>query len=386
MKIRNFVLTTLVLSVVIGVAVWFYYEYAGRAEQKKPQAASPAHLNSRELRFPADSPQLSFIKVESVLALPEPLLDPLNARITYDENYTVRISSPIAGRVTRILVQPGDRVTAGQTLIALDAPDFAVAAADVAKSGADLQFKQKAYSRASELYKAEVIARKDFDVAESELRQAEAENNRARMRLRNLDPSPRNAGEAGFALRAPMAGIVAERNVNPGSEVRPDAPGPLFVITDPTHLWVIIDLPERFLGKVHVGQKVTIDVDAYPGGDFPAQVASIGEVLDPATRRVQVRCVVNNPNRQLKPEMYARATPIVDERVKLPRIPNSALLTRGLYSFIFVEKEPGVFERRQVTLGLQGRSESYVKEGLAGGERVVTVGALLLNSELAGVD
>ena len=96
--------------------------------------------------------------------------------------------------------------------------------------------------------------------------------------------------------------------------------------------------------------------------------------------------MLDNPHRLLKPEMYARVTPLADTLEKLPRIPNSALLTAGLYSFIFVEKEPGVFEKRQVTLGLQGRSESYVKQGLAGGERVVTAGALLLNSELAGVD
>lgn len=385
-RARNFIFTAIAAALVIAAAMWFITQNPGRGGEPKPQAAGPAQLNARELRFPADSPQLSFIKVEAVLALPEPLLDPLNARITYDENYTVRVSSPIAGRVTRISAQPGDRVAAGQTLIVLDAPDYAGAAADVAKSRADLQFKQKGYARANELYQAEVIARKDFDSAESDLRQAEAENNRARMRLRNLDPAADGAASAFFALRSPMAGVVAERNVNPGSEVRPDAPNPLFVITDPAHLWVMIDLPERYLGKIRVGQKVMVDVDAYPGGDFPAQVVSIGEVLDPATRRVQVRCVINNPNRQLKPEMYARATPINDEHVKLPRIPNSALLTVGLYSFIFVEKEPGVFEKRQVTLGLQGRSESYVKRGLADGERVVTVGALLLNAELAGVD
>ena len=79
-------------------------------------------------------------------------------------------------------------------------------------------------------------------------------------------------------------------------------------------------------------------------------------------------------------------TPLADSRVKLPRIPNSALLTVGLYSYVFVERELGVFERRQVMLGLQGRSESYVKQGLADGDRVVTAGALLLNSELAGVE
>ena len=84
--------------------------------------------------------------------------------------------------------------------------------------------------------------------------------------------------------------------------------------------------------------------------------------------------------------MYARVTPLTGKQNLLPRIANSSLITEGLYSFVFVEKEPGVFERKRVELGLQGRSVSYVKAGLAEGDRVVTGGALLLNSELAGVD
>jgi cobalt-zinc-cadmium efflux system membrane fusion protein len=370
----------------VAVAVWLYMKLAERNSERSLPVASPSQSSARELHFAPGSPQLSFIKVEAVQALPEPLLEPLSARVAYDENHTVRVSSPIAGRVTRIQVQPGDRVAAGQPLVTLDSPEFAAAAADLAKSGADLQQKQKAYARSGELYQGGVIAHKDFEAAENDLRQAEAENLRARLRLRNLDAGSGGTGSAAYTLRASIAGVVAERNVNPGAEVRPDAPNPLFVITDPTHLWVMIDLPERHLGKVHVGQKVTIEVDAYPGGDFWGQVSSIGEVLDPATRRVQVRCVVDNRSRRLKPEMYARVTPIEDERVKLPRVQNSALITQGLYSFVFVEKEPGLFEKRQVTLGLQGRSESYVRQGLEAGERVVSAGALLLNADLAGGD
>jgi cobalt-zinc-cadmium efflux system membrane fusion protein len=203
-------------------------------------------------------------------------------------------------------------------------------------------------------------------------------------RLRNLNPGRATGSGPAYELRAPFAGVVAERNVNPGSEVRPDAPNPLFVITDPTHLWIIVDVPERDLAAVRVKQNVVIEVDAYPDQRFEGRIAAIGEVLDPSTRRVQVRCVVDNPQRLLKPEMYARVTPLAGTKNRLPRIQNSALLTEGLYSFVFVEKEPGVFERRQVELGLKGRNVSYVRRGLAEGDRVVTIGTLLLNSELSG--
>ena len=146
----------------------------------------------------------------------------------------------------------------------------------------------------------------------------------------------------------------------------------------------MVDVPEKYLGKVTVGQRASVETDAFPGADFVARVASIGEVLDPATRRVQVRCVIDNPQRRLKPEMFVRVTPMPDEARKLVRIPNSALLTEGLYSHVFVEKEKGLFEKRRISLGLQGREDSYVKEGLTEGERVVISGALLLNAELAG--
>ena len=372
---------------VLIVAAYLFYRYVdtGHSAEKPQQPAAAQAGSSRELRYPPTAPQLNYIKIQQVESLPEPLLDPLNGRITYDENHTARVSTPITGRVVAIRAQPGDTVAAGQPLLEIDSPDYAQALADVNKTGADLRQKQTAYRRAKELVDAEVIARKDYEAAQADLAQSEAEYNRAIARFNNLTQG-KGTRDQRFVLRAPISGIVSERKTNPGSEVRPDAQDPLFVITEPSHLWVIIDLPERLLGAVRPGQRVVVEVDAYPNERFAAKVASIGEVLDPATRRVQVRCVLDNPKRLLKPEMYARVTPLADGDTKLPRVPNSALITEGLYNFIFVEKEPGVFEKRRVTLGLQGRTESYVKQGLKEGERIVTVGPLLLNSELAGLN
>lgn len=386
MKHRKLLIILLILA--SAAAVYF----AVRGNESSPatkQSAVPgkARATLTELRYPSDSPQLAYLEIKPILALPEPLLEPLNARVAYDDNYTARVTSPVAGRIVKIGVQPGDAVRAGQPLVWLDSPEYGGAVADVAKSDADLHQKQGAFNRAKTLFDGDVLARKDFESAQADLRQAEAENKRTRLRLANLTRGKDGGGDnEKYVLRAPIAGIVAETRANPGAEVRPDAADPLFVITNPAHLWVIIDLPEKYLNKVSVGQKVLVDVDAYPGGDFTGHVASIGAVLDPATRRVQVRCVVDNPSLLLKPEMYARVTLVADEQHKLPRIPNSAIITQGLYSFIFIEKELGVFEKRRIVLGLQGRGESYVKAGLGENERVVTRGALLLNSELAGND
>lgn len=354
--------------------------------QPKPPQVAESQGAAREaadtLHFAADAPQLSFLRIMPVKAFPEPLAEALNARLAYDDNHTARVFSPINGRVLRILSEVGKQVKAGDPLLELDSPDYAQALADSAKANADLLNKQTVYERARQLLEIKGIARKDVEQAEADLHAAEAEARRARARLKNLSSGANLQGE--FVLHAPVSGLVSERQVNAGSEVRPDAAAPLFVITNPKHLWLLIDLPERQLGKIALGQPVSIEVDAFPNETFDGKVSVIGATLDPVTRRVQVRCEVDNDEQKLKPEMFARVTPIADRRSELPRIPNSALVTQGLYSHLFVELSPGVLQRRRVTLAMQGSEYSYVKEGLSAGERVVTSGALLLNSELAG--
>jgi cobalt-zinc-cadmium efflux system membrane fusion protein len=349
------------------------------------EVAPTQHPAPGTVRFAADAPQLTFLQIMPVEARPEPLVEPLNARIIYNDNVTARVFSPLAGRVTKIAVEPGQQVKMGDQLAALDSPDYAQAVADRLKAQADVLHKHQVFERSTLLYEAKGLARKELEAAEADWHQAEAEEARAKARMKNLSASSLTA-EGQFILRAPIAGTVTERQINVGSEVRTDATAPLFVITDPTRLWVQVDLPEQQLNKVEIGRWMTIEVDAYPGESFRGRVAVIAGALDPVTRRIQVRCEVDDPSRRLKPEMFARAAPIQSEAASLPRVPNSALFTQGLFSFLFVELSPGELQRRQVTLSSRGSEFSYVKEGSQPGERVVTTGALLLNSELTGAE
>lgn len=370
------------LALTAGIAYWGWQKL--HAVDHSVSADKPAAQASGDtLKYPLDAPQLTFLQIKPVAAFPEPLVEPLNARIVYDDNHTARIFSPLSGRVTRIDVEAGQQVKAGEALLQIDSPDFASATSDGMKADADLLRKQQAYDRAKQLLEIKGIALKDYESAKADLNQAEAESLRTKAVLRNL-ASHATTTEGKFILRSPLAGIVSERQVNAGSQVRPDAANPLFVITEPQHLWVLVDLPERQLGKIKIGQPVLVESDAYPDEVFHGKVTVIGESLDPVTRRIQVRCYVNNAQLKLKPEMFARVTPIADKGADLPRIPNTALLTQGLYSYLFVEKSPGVLQRRRVSLATQDRDYSYVKEGLSPGERIVTSGALLLNSELSG--
>ena len=327
-----------------------------------------------------NSPQLTSLKVELVTEIIAPSTEPLNGKITLDENYTARLSSPILGRAISINAQIGEKVKRGQVLMTMDSPELDTAVADARKADADLQLKRKIQERNNLLLEGGVIARKDQESSQSDLLQAEAEAQRANARLKSLGVQ-RNASDK-FTLRAPIAGIIVDRQVNPSTEIRPDATNPLFIITNPDHLWASIDVPERDLNKVFKGQSVLIEVDAYPEEVFNGSIESIGVMLDSTTRRISVRCSLLGKGK-LKPEMYARITPLNNKKNKVIRLTNTALITEGLYNYVFVEVSGGHFKKRRVTLNSQERDYATIKNGLNVGEKVVTTGAILLNSELA---
>ncbi|NBS58854.1 MAG: efflux RND transporter periplasmic adaptor subunit, partial [Betaproteobacteria bacterium] len=207
---------------------------------------------------------------------------------------------------------------------------------------------------------------------------------RAALRLANLNP--RHAPLAGqrMSLVSPISGVVADRKANPGMEVRPDLADPLFVVTDLKRVQVVVDLPEQHLAKVVVGQPVSVEVEAWSDHVFKGRVERIAPAVDPVTRRIQVRCTVDNAEAKLRPEMYARVRLLADAQKVAVRIPNSALITDGLYSFVFIERSEGVYVKSKVELAVQDRDFSYVASGITPEKRVVVRGALLLNSELSG--
>ena len=310
--------------------------------------------------------------------------EPLAAKVAYDENATSRLYAPIAGRVLEIRANTGDSVKAGDVLAILDAPELGSAAADLAKAQAGAARSKAALERTRSLVDAEVLPRRELEAAQADWQQANAEAERARLRLANLAPGGKlPPGSEHYPLRAPIAGIVATRHINPGMEVRTDTAEPLFVVTDLARLSVLVDVPERDLPLVTVGKAARIEVSAYPHRSFEGKVVHVAPTLDPQTRRIQARVSVDNHEGLLKPEMYAKVALLADSREELPRIAIGALLVEGVKNFVFVERDPGVFEKREVTLAVQTRRDAYVWAGIKPGEKVVSTGALLLNAELA---
>ena len=381
MKAPLQLLAGLVLSAgMFGAGV--FWSMQSRPAREQVPAAVP--VQEREvLRFAPGAPQLSMLKISEAPLMAVPLAEPLNARIAYDDSHTARISSPVAGRIVELRSQIGDWVEQGAVLAVVDAPDLGAAATDFSKAQTDERRKELSLARARDLFAGDVLPRKDLEAAEADLAQAKAESMRAGLKLANLNPGRARLDGERLRLMTPVAGYVTERRLNPGMEVRPDLPDPLFVVADLRWLQVAIDVPESALSKITLRQPVAVEVDAYPGQTFRGRIERISPVVDPALRRIQVRASVENGAGRLRPEMYARVTLLPSDDRNAVRVPNAALVTQGLQHFVFVEREPGVLARRKVELAQQDREYSYISEGLSRNERVVTSGALLLQSELA---
>ena len=327
-----------------------------------------------------NSPKRGYIKDAIVALSTRPLLDPVTGTVAYDETRTVRVSSPISGRVTGNIAKLGAKLKAGETLATLDSPDLGQAQSDYIKAKADQNLSERTFNRQKELFDHGVAPRKDFEQAQDDLARSRGEAERARLKLANLGVKGNDADNR-FALLAPIAGEVTERNINPGMEVRPDLDDPLFVISDLSHLWVLMDVFEKDIGLIHVGQQVLAKVQAYPDRTFPATVDYISRVVDQDTRTVKVRCVLPNPEKKLLPSMYASVEVQSGPNDKGIVIPLGSLFTEGESDWVFVAIDTDHYLKRPVKVGLRMKDAAVITDGLKPGERLVVHGALLLRTE-----
>lgn len=317
-----------------------------------------------------------------------------------DETRTARIGSVAEGVVVETTAAVGDQVRAGARLAAIHSHEvhdawaaYRKARADERRDTTELTYATDAEARAERLFARKAISRQEVERARADraaaaeaLEIARSEVTRAREELGHLGIGTEledvSEGADQIPVRTPLAGIVLERLVTPGSAVTPGTP--LFVVSDLSRLWAIAEIDEALLSRVRVGGEAELRVRAYPDDVFRARIAAIGQTVDPDTRRVSVRCEIANADGRLKPEMYASIRlGSGDERQALV-VPSAAVQTVDGATVVFVKGSDGRFHQRAVVVGdsLDGRTE--IRSGLVQDEHVVADGSFLLKSALVG--
>ena len=346
------------------------------------QPAPQPIVQGQQLRFPAGHPQLALLGTVEAKAA-ESVTIALPARLVWNEERTQRIYPAFAGRVLTLNADIGQSVNAGQVLATLASPEFGAAQADTAKALADAQVAERALARHQTLFEADVISRKELDLTEADALRARAELARAQARTRMYGSSTNNVNQQ-LGLAATVKGVVVERNLSAGQEVRPDQGGPgnqaLFVVSDPSVLWVQIDARESDTASLKPGTKISLTLPNFPGQTFEAKITATGDFIDSNTRSIKVRAVIDNAQRMLKAEMLGTAR--IERKLGAGvLVPASAVQLRGTEHWAYVQTEPGVFEPRRVKLGYEGLQEVLIVDGVQANELVVKENSLLLARE-----
>lgn len=318
--------------------------------------------------------------------------------LALDEKRTARIGSMVEGVVVATGADVGDRVGRQTVLAELHSPVVHLAWADYRKAIAErrreetnLGFAEQALERAKRLYRDKAISLQELQRAEADRVAAIEELDMVRTEVRRAEEALEHygvtnaedpTGESGESIpvRSPVAGVVLERTVTQGTAVIPGQT--IYVVSDLSNLWAIAEVGETQLSLVQSGRPVSVRVAGYPGETFPGTVSFVGDVINPRTRRVTVRCQVPNPAGRLKPEMFANISLGAGEPHPAVVVPSAAIQEMEGQPFVFVQGAGGAFERRDVALGADRDGLAEIREGVREGEKVATGGSFLLKSEL----
>ena len=310
------------------------------------------------------------------------------ATVQANENELAEVTTLIRGRVVKVSVDVGQDVKKGALLALLHSMDLGVAEGDYLKAAARLYEAELAHARAKELYEGKAVSLAELQRREAAMRTARAEARETRSRLEllgvpqdEIDQLDReHTIKADVPLRAPFDGRVIMRNITRGEVV--ETHQKFFTVANLNDVWVVGNVPEKDVQFIRKEQKVDVLLAAYPHAIFQGTITYVGDVLDSATRTMRLRVTAPNPDRLLKPEMFAIIRVYAPSNPDELSVPLGAVQSGPDGKMVFVQRRPDEFEARRVKLGEEQGDSIQVLDGIRADELVVTKGAFALKSEM----
>lgn len=386
---------TFALMVLTGMLALFALSGCDGPPPNATGANPPPAVDKGLVRLTAEEIKSAGIIVQPVTRSEFRTIRDFPGTVEPNEHALAEITTLVRGRVIDVYADLGREVKGGTLLALLYSSELGMAQSAYLKATAKLNVAERAFRRAELLLKEKVIGVAELQRREGEMLSLRAELREARDRLlilgltdedlRNLDRN--HTIRSHVPVVAPFDGRIIARNLTKGEVV--ETTEKLFVVADLTDVWVTAVIPEKDIPYIRpdqtgTGQSVEVHVAAYPGQAFQGRITYVGDVLDPATRTMRLRLELPNPERKLKPAMYATVRVYSEPEANALLIPVSAVQRDRDRQFVFVEREPAIFEARDVKLGSSNGREIKVLDGLLEGESIVTNGAFVLKSELLG--
>jgi len=306
--------------------------------------------------------------------------------VDFDNDQATSVLAPFSGPVSRLLVGLGERVRMGDPLALVDSPDFAEAISTYQKALATAQTNRRLADLDKDLLEHHGVAQREAAQAETDAVNAEADRDAALQALISLNVNPqtiedlragRPVRHATAVIRAPIAGTVVEKLITPG-QLLSGGTTPCFTVANLSRVWVMAQVFGSDLPAVSPGDPA--EVTSGIGSDtFPGKVDNISALVDPDTRAVAVRVVVDNPKQLLKKQMYVRVSIRSAAESDGLLVPVSAILRDDEnLPFVYVAESDGSFARRHVTLGFRSGEQYDIADGLKVGDQIVVAGSIFV--------
>ena len=347
--------------------------------------ASPPSGDEASL-FQVPQNQLEHVKVVEVRKAVWSSTVRTTGTVDWDADHTTQAITQVSGPITRLLVDTGTPVTAGQPLLYVSSPDVTMAISTYRKARNRQDFSKRTLDRSKDLLDHKVIAVKDYEAAQQDYNDvsAEVENDLQALKIfgvtqQELEDAQRQgvAINPQLAVRSPIAGVVVQKLVSPGLVIQAGMTA-CFAISDVSTVWVQGHIYDRDLESIRIGDVVE-ETSTSSQQTFHGIVTYIGALVDPATRTTSVRIVTQNPQGMLKKDMFVDAVIHTKSGRNVLSVPTSAILrNEENLPFVYVQAASGQFGQRLITLGAQQGNETEISSGAKEGEKIVAEGSVFL--------
>jgi membrane fusion protein, heavy metal efflux system len=353
----------------------------GSGSKASTNSSSSNKSDTPEL-FTIPPEQLAHVQVLTVQPTTLTRILRATGTVAYNSFRTTPVITQVSGPVSRVVVVPGQKVQRGEPMLYVASPDYSQLRTNYLKAKSAYALAQMAYARAHDLYQHKAIAEQNLEQAESAEVQAGGDLAAAQAALKVMgitDPDALVKAPPSFEVpvRAPISGEVVEQDVSAGQLIQPGTTQ-CFMISDTDSVWVLVNVYQKDLPYVHVGDTVTIQTDAYPDV-FHGRISYVAAALDPNTRTLQARIETKNPGEKLKKDMFVVATVSAGTIPNAIALPDAAVLRDGENQpFVYAAASSNQFGKRPVTLGESLNGQTQITSGLKAGDKVVGNGSLFL--------
>lgn len=301
-----------------------------------------------------------------------------NGIVDFNTDKVINVFPLVSGNVSDITVMPGDYVKAGQVLGVVKSSEVANYNSALISAESNVRLTAKQLDQQKDLFKSGLASQVDITNAEANYEQAVAAKTAAE-KILSINGNNKN-GE--FLIKAPIDGFIVQKNVTNGMTIRTDNNAGLFTISDLKDVWVQANVYEENINKVHQGEDVDVSTIAYPDQVFKGKVDKLMNVLDPTSKVMKMRVVLNNPGYQLKPQMFTTVTTYNKENQQAIAISSKDLIfDNSQYYVIIITGKKDVQIRPVTIISINGKT-AYIQSGVKPGETVVGSNAILIYGSL----